>query len=147
MRKTEAPAPVAPGASAGEGRRDDTPNHSNYRANNPVGPRWTFHRLDTFEARIAASLEFPWFADWFRALMTGKIGCIHCGQDCRDTGLVGAIQADDDQLVTICACRSCFDRSATLQAAVRAAVEAAETGALTDGRSFGHAVAAPEAVQ
>ena len=94
-----------------------------------------------------AAIECPWFAGWFMGMASGKTACIHCGGDCRDTALVGATQMDDDRLLTITVCGDCAARSASFEAAARAAVDAAEAGVLTNGRSFAHAIDAPEVVQ
>ena len=94
-----------------------------------------------------AAVECPWFIEWFRGMASGKAVCIHCGGNGRDAGLIGAAQVDDDQLVTITACRECCARSVDFEAAARAAVDAAEAGVLTRGRSFMHSVDAPETTQ
>ncbi len=114
---------------------------------NPDGARWEVYRLDTTEARIRTVIDCPWFPDWLMGMALGKTACIHCGGNCRDTGLIGATPMDDERLLTITACRDCYVRSASFEAAARAAVDAADAGMVTSGRSFRHAVAGPETCQ
>lgn len=121
--------------------------HSNTPVENPDGAKWAVHRLDTFEARLTAIIDCPWVLDWFKGVALGKALCIHCGGTCRDAGLVGATRMDGGRLLTITACHDCYARSASFEAAARAAVDAADAGMLTSGRSFRHAVAGPEASQ
>jgi hypothetical protein len=107
---------------------------------------WRFARLDDPHARLMAIRELPWFVQWWRGITTGKVDC---GCPCSEAtvGMIGAVRVDHDRLLTVTICNACYDRSPTFEDAGRAAVEAAEAGLLSSGRSFAHGVSGPEVVQ
>jgi len=110
---------------------------------------WCFARLDDPIACFMAPFEIPWFAQWWPAIVEGKVDCLHCGGRCgfANLGMTGAVRVDTKNLLTVTVCADCYGRSPAFEDAGRAAVAAAEAGLLSKGRSFTHSVAAPEAVQ
>lgn len=105
---------------------------------------WRFSYLADPMARLVAVSE-RWFFPWFKALADGEVHCLHCGQavnvcDGRQAVFAGACETEKKgggrQEVVITVCSDCVGPEAGFEDEAARAVEAAEAGMLTGGRSF-----------